>query len=371
MTETLYQSLNENKFNFTFLIDIRKAFDCVDHSILLSKLDKYGIRGLPLSWFRSYLKNRKCFIECNELKSNMNIFNTGVPQGSILGPLLFLFYINDLPKTSNNINMILFADDTTLTISDSSLSDLSDYATVELNSINDWINANKLTLNTDKTEFLITTNRSISNNTNIGFQGASIVPSSSCKYLGVMIDNKLTFRDHINFIVGKVSKHTGILYKLRDCLPMCTRLSYYYAFMHPYISYNIIVWGATYQTVLEPLNIQLKRIVRIICGAKFRDHTNPLFKRLKILKLCDLYKYHILIHMHKKNSLGLLENTQNVYNTRHHEQIRSQFHRLDLSQHSVSFMGPRTWNSLPLNIQTIRGSFAFRRAVKKYFLDQY
>ena len=141
--------------------------------------------------------------------------------------------------------------------------------------------------------------------------------------------------------------------------------------MHPYISYNIIVWGATYQTVLEPLNIQLKRIVRIICGAKFRDHTNPLFKRLKILKLCDLYKYHILIHMHKKNSLGLLENTQNVYNTRHHEQIRSQFHRLDLSQHSVSFMGPRTWNSLPLNIQTIRGSFAFRRAVKKYFLDQY
>ena len=364
LTEILYQALNENKFNFTLLIDIRKAFDCVDHSILISKLQKYGIRGLPLSWFRSYLKNRKCFIEYSDIKSNINVFNTGVPQGSILGPLLFLLFINDLPKISNNIKMILFADDTTLTISDSNLTNLVNRSNIELNSINNWVNANKLTLNTDKTEFLITSNRTVASNINIEFQSASIVPSNSCKYLGVMIDNKLCFRDHIHFVISKISKHTGILYKLKDSLPMCTRLNYYFAFMHPYISYNIIVWGSTYHTILEPLNIQMKRIVRIICGAKFRDHTNPLFKKLRLLKLYDLYKYHTLIHVYKQKSLGLLEIAENLHNTRHHENIRSQYHRLDLCQHALSFMGPKIWNSLPHNIQAIRGISAFKRAVK-------
>ena len=242
LTEYLYKSLNDNNYNFTILIDIRKAFDCVDHTILTTKLYQYGVRGLPLDWFKSYLFNRKCFIECDDVKSNTNVFNIGVPQGSILGPLLFLLYINDLPKASNSINMILFADDTTLTVSDSNFNDLSISTNTELNSISQWINANKLTLNTDKTEFLIISNRSTTNvNRNLEFQGASITPTNSCKYLGVIIDDRLSFRYHINFIISNVSKHTGILYKIRDFLPMCTRLNYYYAFMHPYISYNIIV----------------------------------------------------------------------------------------------------------------------------------
>ena len=373
LTECLYKSLNDKKFNFTILVDIRKAFDCVNHSILLSKLYNYGIRGSPHEWFASYLKDRKCFIENNDIRSNINVFNTGLPQGSILGPCLFLLVIEDLPKISNLFEMILFADDTTLTMSNSNFNELVDNTNMELDSLKNWINANKLTVNTDKTELLFVSNRLAPNQNNISieFQGASITPVNDCRYLGVQIDDKLSFRNHIQCILGKISKYTGILYKIRSNLPISTRINYYYAFIHPYLSYNILVWGNTFQTILEPINIQLKRIVRIICGAQFRDHTDPLFKKLKILKLHDLYRYHMLIYMHKQKLMGNLNLSDNIHNTRHHEEIRPQYHRLTVSQHSVSFMGPKIWNSLPHNMQSITNNHTFRKKIKNIMIENY
>ena len=115
----------------------------------------------------------------------------------------------------------------------------------------------------------------------------NISPVNNCKYLGIYLDNKLTFNDHIKYVNSKISRHTGILYKIRDHLPIKSRLDYYYAYIYPYLSYNVIIWGGTYPIHLQPLIIQQKRTIRTICNAGYRDHTDPLFKRLNLLKFHD------------------------------------------------------------------------------------
>ena len=371
LTETIYNSLDSKKHHFLTLIDFKKAFDCVDHQILISKLESYGIRGMPLRWFTSYLSNRVCYTEIEQITSNHRIFNTGVPQGSILGPLLFLLYINDLPKISDNLQTILFADDTTVSSSDVDLRFLTQTTNEELFKIEQWTILNKLTLNADKTEFLVFSNRKIQNfNNSIILNNTQVTPSLSCKFLGIHLDNKLTFKKHIDYVLGKISRLTGILFRIRDSLTLKARLDYYYAFIYPYLNYNVTVWGGTYETTLQPLVLQHKKVIRTIANADYRDHTTQIFANLKLLKLKDIYLYNLLTHMHKALSKGKFQSIHNL-NTRTNATARPKFHRLTLSQHAVSFTGPTQWNKLPNNLRSIDNIFSFKKALKKYLLDDY
>ena len=372
LTETLYESLNNLDHNFTILIDIKKAFDCVIHFILLQILPVYGIRGVPLLWYTSYLSNRRCYLERDGFKSSTETFNVGVPQGSILGPLLFILYINSIPQISNLLNTILYADDTTISTSEKNLNNLISTTNNELEKLSQWMISRKLTLNAEKTEFLVFSNR-ITSSDNwpvLQLQGVNITPSTSCKYLGVHLDNRLSYKNHIQYVKSKISKHAGILFRIRDQLPISTRLNYYFAFMYPYINYNIIIWGSTYSSHLEPLVLQQKRIIRIIMDAGFRENTSPLFKRLNLLKIEDIYKYNLLIHMHGQISKGAFGPLHDI-NTRNRSEPQSVFHRLTLCQHSVSFMGPKLWGQLPANIKEIKNVHSFKRTLKRYVIDQY
>ena len=370
LSESIYKSLDEKKHHMVALIDIKKAFDSVNHDILLKKLDSYGIRGLTLRWLQSYLQDRKCYIEMNDLKSEILTFNVGVPQGSVLGPILFLMYVNDLPSLSQNVQTVLFADDTTLSTSRSDYSELVQLTNDEFNKISQWTNLNQLTLNTEKTELMLITNRYFVENLDFRIQNESIIPKTNCKFLGVILDNKLTFKSHIDSILSKVSRHSGILYKIKNNLPVTTRVNYYFAFIYPYLSYNIIVWGGTYKCHLNPLITFHKRIIRIICDAGYRDHTSPLYKKLKILKFEDIYKFNLLIYMFKARNKGqyLVEHERL---TRSRDQARSIYHRLELTQHAVSYVGPKIWNSLPANIASIQRLGQFKRSLKKYLIDGY
>ena len=180
----------------------------------------------------------------------------------------------------------------------------------------------------------------------------------------------MTFGPQIGKVTKKISQNTGLLYRIRDYLPTKARLDYYYAFVYPYLSYNVIFWGSTYDTYLNPLIIQHKRTIRTLSDASYRDHTNPLFKQLGLLKFLDIYKFHILVYMHKALSKGKYAPRHNL-STRNRDLAVPVFHSLTNTQRAVSFKGPTLWNELPLNLRSIERLNPFKKALKKYFLDQY
>ena len=169
-----------------------------------------------------------------------------------------------------------------------------------------------------------------------------------------------------------MSRSAGILYRIRDSLPIAARVNYYYAFIFPYLTYNIIIWGGSKISHIKPIITQQKRIIRIICNSHRLDHTSPLFYQLGILKFEDVYKFYMCTHMHKSMAEGNFTVSHNV-NTRNNNlnTASSTFHRLSTCQQAVSFRGPQIWNSLPSDLRSIKSLPLFKKKLKLYFLQKY
>ena len=241
----------------------------------------------------------------------------------------------------------------------------------ELSNLKDWTQANKLTIHAGKTKLFVVSNKNLaSHHVSINLLDSVIDPVSNCKYLGVYLDDKLTFKNHIEFINSKISRHTGILYKIRDNLPTKTRLDYYYAYIYPYLSYCAVIWGGTYDTHLQPLIIQQKRTIRTITNAGFRDHTSPLFKQLNLLKVVDIHNFQLGSYMFLARARGEFA-TQSNYRTRGPNRALSDFHGLSTTQHAISYAGPKYWNSLPDNLRIIDNYKHFRKCLKNYLINEY
>ena len=250
-------ALDNTEFAVCILIDFRKAFDTFEHSILLNKLYHYGIRGNALQWFNSYLTNRYQYVKYNNTPSDMKKITCGVPQGSILGPLLFLLYINDIASVSNILSSILFADDTTLFCSSKNLHELTAIVNNELGNIMQWLNANKLSLNIDKTNFMLFRPKGKNEICpSIHICGANIIEVDSAKFLGIVIDNRLNWVEHVKCISRKIAKGIGIIIKARKSFESETLLNLYNALIFPYISYGIQVWGTAAALHLHRLHVQ-------------------------------------------------------------------------------------------------------------------
>ena len=370
LTENLYSNLNAKKTTLCILIDLQKAFDTVHHDTLLTKMDVLGVRGLSLDWFRNYLLNRKQYVSIGSAVSNVKTTVIGLPQGSIISPILFLLYINDIPKSSS-MKTLLFADDSTFTISDkiplSILNSLDD----QLNRIKTWCISNKLTINAGKTELIKFSNsKNEMLNFEITFSGTRVNLVEDCKFLGVTLDSDLTFSKHIKSITAKLSRSCGVLYKLKNLLPQQARMNYYYGLMYPYLTYNIIVWGSTNPSHLNPLIILQKRIVRILAGSEYLAHSTPLFLKLSILKLLDLHKYFVCMYMFDERNREDFSINHNL-NTRNRNNLQPKFHRLSKTQHALSYVGPKIWNDLPCNIKSVRSLPIFKRKLRNYLLSSY
>ena len=213
----------------------------MNHDILLqlNKLDYYEIRGLSLDWFKSYLTNRSQFVEFNGASSSSEFISCGVPQGSILGPLLFLLYINDMSKVSDLVEFILFADDTNIFCAEKDLYSLSIMLNNELHKISTWLKANILSINVDKTKFMIfkTRSKQLPHNFELHFDNHLVNQTGQLRFLGVILDEKLSWKPHISYITNKISKSIGIIRKSSFYLSKSSWQSLYYAMVYPYLYY--------------------------------------------------------------------------------------------------------------------------------------
>ena len=359
-------------------IDLAKAFDTVDHQILLQKLERYGIRGVALNYFRDYLSNRQQFVTINGTSSSRTYIKCGVPQGSVLGPLLFLLYINDLNCVSSKLDNIMFADDTNLFLTGKSIVDVEEQMNQELLLVTEWFQANRLSLNITKTSYLIFSNNK-NLTANIFIDKMPINQQYDTKFLGLILSSNLHWDKHIEVVAGKISKNIGIIAKLRHILPQKLICGLYQTLVNPYISYCNLVWAQPHETTIlnKILRIQ-KKYCRIITFSKFTEHSRPLFVRLSILSVYDTYKYQLLIHVYKEvrniSPIGrkyYVENSRiHKYHTRQDSNLHLPQCRTSLKKNTISFQGPILWNALSDKIRSCKALSIFKRTLKLFLLSQ-
>ena len=242
----------------------------------------------------------------------------------------------------------------------------------ELDKIKSLTISNRMSLNVSKTNALIFTYKKLpfnyENSVKLGDNNVNII--DSCKFLGVFIDNKLSFKNHVKYITNKISRNSGIFYEIHKNLPIKARLNYYYGFIYPYLTYNVIIWGNASESFIRDIRTQQKRFVRTLADVSYYEHTNPLFYKYKILKFTDIYKYNVAIYMFE-NRFNDEYSVAHSLNTRNRNNPVSMYCRLSRSQQSIRFEGPKIWNSLPLNIRNIQSLSTFKVKLKIYFIETY
>ena len=253
LVDRVTKAIDRGEYTIGIFLDLSKAFDTIDHRILIKKLDHYGIRGITQLWFQDYLKNRKQIVKYNQIKSKEMVIKSGVPQGSILGPILFLLYINDIENCSKLISFILFADDTNIFYSNKCLKTLSNIIQTEIDKVAEWLNVNKLSLNTTKTKIILfrSPNKKPSQTIKININGKNIEQVKSTTFLGIIIDECLTWKDHIAKVAKKIIRAAGIIAKIRHFINRNTLKLIYYALVYPYLIYGNLTWGNTYKSRIQ------------------------------------------------------------------------------------------------------------------------
>ena len=379
--EKIYEDKEEGSFTVAIFIDLKKAFDTVKHSILLDKLEYLGIDP---GWFKSYLDQRPQYTEINGKRSSNQKITTGVPQGSILGPLLFLIYINDLPSSNKFLN-ILFADDTTFMISENTEEKLVQTVNEELEKAASWFQANELTLHPSKSTFMVFNHKNpqvfngkIKLQETIMERTGETEKSKSTKFVGIHIDEGLTWQHQINHVRKKMATGIYILNTHKRLLDQKCKVMLYNALIKSHLEYGLAAWhsGKT-----GSLSILQKKIIRKIDGSRNHlQHTNNLFIKHKILKFEDMKTLVLsklaLKHVSQEMPPGLKglfklkQKSKKVTRNSGEVYLEVPKFKYARARNSVLVQCPEAWNKLPKVCKTSKTKSSLVNQLKKHFFEE-
>jgi hypothetical protein len=367
-------AFNEGLYCVGVFLDLRKAFDVCSHEILLKKLKKMGISGIAYNWFASYLSGRS---QCVEVSGNMSEFielAISVIQGSTLGPLLFLCYINDF-WSATTLFSVLFADDTTCLAKGKVLSEITDYVNKELQKIANWFRSNKMAVNTSKTKYIVfrTHGKNVNpndckiiyNSTEIGLPDDPLQimaidrisndsAEKSFKLLGVLFDEYLSFEPHVKYLCAQVSKSLYCINRVKNFIDINSLKKLYFSMIHSKLAYCLNVYSCASNATLSKLVIKQKQAIRIVSSESYRAHTAPLFQKLKILPLDKLITLYNVKFMHKYHFRKLPLSFAELWQTNHQrnperilrdaEDYYLPPYRIEIVKRMPLFAFPAAWN---------------------------
>lgn len=344
------------------MLDVSKAFDALNHEILLFKLDYAGIRGLALSWLTDYLQNRSQKVKFGRTLSDSLLTNTGVPQGSILGPILFSIFVNDIKSAITYSKVVQYADDTTI-YNTGKLPEIVNEMNCDLEALLGWFSANKLLLSSSKTSAILFAKPTfdLTHLRDLQISGCPLKLDSTVKLLGIHLDSELIWSAHVNYVHGKLTSGLYALNRCKNFLSTATLKLMYYGVMHSYILYGVSLWGGTFKYLTNKLLISQNKAVRCIYRKPNTAKADPLFKRGGILKFSDLANIECMKIAYRFSQSQLPPNLASFFtpnNEIHRHGTRGAGHphffryKLQSFRSSFLFRAVSLWNELPHNIRS-------------------
>ena len=347
-------------------------------------MEHYGIRGLTQEWFKSYLTNRMQFTQIDNHKSNLKTINTGVPQGSVLGPLLFLLYVNDISNAIKNkfCNIMLFAD-TNVFVMGSNLNKIKNDTEDVLHQLCNWFKVNRLTLNLDKTNYSIfhPPRKKIPANCNsINIDNIVIHRVEEAKYLGMYLDDHLNWKMHVKSMCENLTKYASSFKLIKHLVPNHCKKQLYYAFVYSRIKYGIEVYGFSSKGTLKTIQVLQNRILKILYNKDWYTPTDVLHRELNLLQITDIFKLALLQIVYKQTN-NLLPDSFNEYfrtrdtihsiNTRNASKLHIVKSRTNFGKNRVKSKGAYLFNNLPDGIVQSQSLNTFKKKTKAFLLSKY
>lgn len=373
-------AIDSGNYNLSVFLDLSKAFDTINHSLLCKKLSHYGVRGVALDWFRSYLSERKQYVSYKDTPSKLFPITCGVPQGSVLGPLLFIIYTNDLPGSLRCTTCILFADDTTIYVCGKNIKELYKLMNDDIDSLAEWFKVNKLSLNISKTHHvLFSKTKNVKSDLQVLTLDDNVINRVKCvKFLGLLIDENLDWHEHINSCRSKISSGLYALNKSKNILDTNNMKIIYHSLIYPYLTYGNLLWGSSHSMHLRRLEILQKKAVRTISKMSYNSHTEPLFKKLQILKFNDIFTFQLSSLMHSfindtlpapLMTIFTVNRTIHSHETRHLHQPHVQYRKTAFLSKTFICQAPEAWYKLPEKIRQLRSENIFNKYVKRFLIN--
>lgn len=372
LTENIIDKLEEGCTATSLFLDFSKAFDCLNHELLLQKLSSLGVGGAAGDWFRSYLSGRKQLVEITYTRNNIKYkaqsettdIQRGVPQGSVLGPVLFLLLTNDLPEwLREDGHTVMFADDTVITFADKKIENLNRKTNIQLNRTKQYCSDNDLVLNEKKTVQMTFTTKQ----PDITISIPGIQSKTNTKHLGIVIDSKLKWKPHIDQLCKKLCSGTYVIRRIKQTCSQDTARIAYFALFESHLRYGIEVWGGAGKGNLEKVLVKQKRAIRCLGDLNYRDSCRETFKELNILTAISIYIRQVILHTIKTEQPR--HRDLHHHNTRNADNFSLPQHHLALFAQKPSYKGAIYFNHLPEHLKNEHPKH-FKRQLTTWLLDR-